>query len=253
MIALIDGDTVAWRCAASCLPSRKKAAALGAVFEELEMEPLEFAIGRADELLYRICSITDADGYRLFLSGGDNWRVRLYPEYKAHRKDVVKPPHLFAVQDFLRERWQAIDCPGYEADDAIGISADDTTIICANDKDMLTIPGSHYNFVKDEFKQVSEEEANYMFWWLMLVGDAADNIKGVAGIGPVKAQRLLTNLDPSEWEESIRDLYNDDERFTITKRLLRIIRSKEELKAVEDSIRQSERQESPENSGQSPA
>ena len=37
------------------------------------------------------------------------------------------------------------------------------------------------------------EEAENYFWKSMMVGDTADNIKGIAGIGPANAERIISN------------------------------------------------------------
>lgn len=222
MIALIDGDTIAYRCAASCEPTKQK----------LEREPLEIAIQRADELCYRILSDTDSGEYRLFISGSDNFREAIYPDYKANRRNTPKPEYLNAVREFLLTEWKAEITAGIEADDAIGIAANENTIICANDKDFRQIPGRHYNFVKAEFFDVNDYEAALAFWSSMLIGDTSDNVKGVEGIGPVKAARNLVGLSPEEMEDCVRRMYSDDERFAVNYRLLRLIRSDEELNEV---------------------
>lgn len=215
MIALIDGDVVAYRCAASCEPNKSG---------KNEREPLELAIARADELIYRILDTCQCQEYRVFLSGSENFRYSLYPEYKANRSKLPKPQWLEQVRAFLVKEWDASVCSGYEADDGIGIAAQGDFVICSNDKDLRTIPGEHYNFVNDTFEQVDDLTAKYNFWYLMLVGDPSDNIKGVEGIGKVKAPRILNSLDPDDWEENVRSLYNDDERFELNKKLFTVLR-----------------------------
>lgn len=76
-------------------------------------------------------------------------------------------------------------------------------IICSVDKDLLQIPGKHYNFVKKEFCKVSEIEGLRNFYKQMLIGDPADNIFGVKGIGKVKAANLIDCL---ETEQDMIDL-----------------------------------------------
>jgi 5'-3' exonuclease len=55
-----------------------------------------------------------------------------------------------------------------------------------------------------------------------LVGDRSDNISGIGGIGPVKAEKALGGLRPEEYYETCRSLYNDDERFHLNMKLLYI-------------------------------
>jgi 5'-3' exonuclease len=226
-IALIDGDTVAYRCAASIEQTKTK-----------EKEPNDLAILRADELLYRILSEVGAEEYRVFISGSENFRKMLCPDYKANRAGKPIPTMLGACQEFLLNEWKAEVVHGYEADDAIGMAHNESTIICANDKDFKQIPGEHYNFVKLEFDVVDEETAAYNFWAQMLIGDSSDNVRGVDGLGPVKTKRILTGLPVEQMYETVRELYNDDERFLLNFRLLRILRDPMEfnniLKEIED-------------------
>ena len=59
------------------------------------------------------------------------------------------------MNEYLVKEYKAEVCDGQEADDALGINQTDQTIICTIDKDLLMIPGQHYNFVKEEFKTVT--------------------------------------------------------------------------------------------------
>lgn len=216
-LALIDGDTIAYRCAASCEPTKLKQ----------YREDFDTAIQRADELTYRILNSAETSEYRIFLGGTDNFRYRLYPQYKANRPEQ-RPEWLGGVREFLVREWNAEIVAGYEADDGIGIAANESSIICANDKDYKQIPGEHYNFVREEFLVIDEDQAQFYFWLSMLVGDSADNIRGVDGIGAVKGRRLLEGLSSEEMYQSVRRAYDDDERFLLNYRLLRILRSEEE-------------------------
>lgn len=243
-LALVDGDTIAYRCAASCEPSKKKADELGIPLEQLQREPLDIAIQRADELIYRILSDTQSEEYRVFLTGSGNFRKKLYPDYKANREKLVRPEWLEPVRQFLVEEWKATVCSGYEADDAIAIAAGEGTIICAHDKDFRQLKGEHYNFVKSEFFTVTPLEAEMAFWSQMLIGDPSDHVRGVDGIGPVKARRYLAGLDPGEMAACVFGLYNNREQFDLNYRLFRLVRSEEELERILDEAakRESERE-----------
>jgi 5'-3' exonuclease len=97
-----------------------------------------------------------------------------------------------------------------------------STVICSIDKDLLQIPGRHYNFVKKEHKVVDLDQGLKHLYLQSLIGDRSDNIIGVAGIGPVKAEQALAELLPEEWYDKCRELYNDDERFHLNMKLLYI-------------------------------
>jgi 5'-3' exonuclease len=76
----------------------------------------------------------------------------------------------------------------------------------------------------------------------MLVGDVGDNVEGVRGIGPVKALKYLEGHDPEGMERTVRQLYNDDVRFELNKKLFKVLRSEEEYQNI---ISESERTQAP--------
>ena len=175
MKALIDGDIVAYRCGAVC-----------------ENADLPLALWQTDELIRRILEDIDADDWKVFISGEENFRYEIYPQYKANRIDKPKPKHLEDIRSYLVTEWDASIVNGYEADDAMAMEHNDDSIICSIDKDLLQLPGLHYNFVKCNVTEVSEHEGLYNFYYQLLVGDPTDNIKGCPGIGKVKAPKILS-------------------------------------------------------------
>jgi DNA polymerase-1 len=211
LIALVDADLVVYRVAATCDTDEEGA--------------LEIALLRCDKLMQDICYATDSDNYRAFLTGRNNFRKRINPEYKANRKDTVPPRYLQQCRDFLIQNWNAEVTEGCEADDALGMAQNNDTIICTLDKDLDMIPGLHYNWVRNEIYDINEVDALRNFYKQLLIGDRSDNIFGVAGIGKVKAARLI---DPLEYEEDmykvVRDLYNDDDRLCLNSECLWIWR-----------------------------
>lgn len=227
-VLLVDGDMVAYRCAASCEPTKTK----------LEREPLDEAIFRANDLLYRIVDTCASNQFRVFISGSRNFRKQLYPDYKAHRASQPRPAHLDAIRELLVREWEAEICDGYEADDGIGMAHDEHSIIVSNDKDFRQIPGEIFNPVKNggEFEVVDSIEASRSFYVQLLQGDAADNVPGVAGIGPVRAARILADCTPEEMHSKVFELYNNPERFFLNYRLLRILRSRDEWDDVEREL-----------------
>ena len=221
--ALIDGDIVAFRCAASCEPTLNKK----------EREPVKDALHRVEALLQDIIHDTEAKEFRLFLGGGANFRKRICPEYKANRTSPP-PVHLGVTQEYLVETWNAEFTDGIEADDALGINQKDDTIIVSIDKDLLQVPGSHYNFVRKEFTHVGEDRAWYNFWTQMILGDRADNVMGYDGKARstipqflLGTMRDLENLPPEEAFKYVYDLYNDKDRFNLNYKLLWILRTPE--------------------------
>ena len=209
MRALIDGDIIVYRGAASA-----------------QEEEQWVAQARADKMIQEILEDTGATSYQVYLTGSNNFRREIAPSYKANRPDE-RPAHWEAVRQFLVTQHKAIICDGYEADDEMGIQQDKetlTTVICSIDKDLLQIPGRHYNFVKKIHSVQTPEQGLKHLYLQSLIGDRSDNIIGVAGIGPVKAEQALAELLPEEWYDKCRELYNDDERFHLNMKLLYIWR-----------------------------
>lgn len=193
MTLLVDGDICAFRCAAVS-----------------EHEPEEIAILRLDQMMMDL--LTKDDKHITFLTGPNNFRKVINLEYKANRKDKPKPVHLQACRNYLVQEYKAIITDGYEADDALGFHQTEDTIICSIDKDLMMIPGAHYNFIKKEYTEVSELDGLKSFYRSMLVGDTSDNIVGVRGIGKVKAAKIIDHLlDEDDMYDSVHFLYRDED------------------------------------------
>ena len=94
---------------------------------------------------------------------------------------------------------EAITTENEEADDAVGIESNRYKAwIVHVDKDLDQLPGWHYNPVKDEEYYITEEEGLKNFYLQMLTGDRVDNIVGLRGIGPVKANKILKDAVTEE-------------------------------------------------------
>jgi len=203
MQALIDGDIVVYANAASA-----------------ELDPVEVAYMRIDQMMHSILDTTNSDTFRVFLSGSNNFRHEIYPEYKANRKDMVDPRWRSACKEYLVREWDAEITDGYEADDALGINQTADTIIATVDKDLDMVPGLHYSWPivrggavvrEGKIYEVSEIEGIRSFYRSLLVGDRTDNIFGVDGIGKVKAAKAIDCLETEEeMFEKVAELYQGD-------------------------------------------
>jgi 5'-3' exonuclease len=87
----------------------------------------------------------------------------------------------------------------------------------------------HYNFVKKLLTKVTPSEGLKNFYTQVLTGDRTDNVIGLAGIGPVKAGKILEGLLPEEYYEACRGAYNDDERLHSNCKLLWVWRAPNQI------------------------
>jgi DNA polymerase-1 len=148
----------------------------------------------------------------MFDAGGETFRHKMYPEYKATRQET--PPELKSQFPMMRMLVEAFGIPmlcvpGVEADDVIGTlarraeSAGMDAVIVTGDKDLLQLINERVT-VYDPSKGDSG-------WWcgpdgvrerfgvgpegvidlLALMGDASDNVPGVRGVGEKTACKLL--------------------------------------------------------------
>jgi DNA polymerase-1 len=225
MRALIDADNLAFACAASA-----------------EEDPEHIAIARARDMVERILHETSATEYELWLSGPHNFRLDVYPEYKAGRIDKYRPRWEKEVKEYLTTRWDANWSDGCEADDMLGVrltELGDFGIMCHLDKDMNMIAGRHYNWELTRLGKVIREakiyyvtpnEGDRFFYYQMLTGDPTDNIKGVVGIGPKKAEGLLIQgTNYNEWYDIVKDAYGIEEEFLMNGQCLWIWRKANDI------------------------
>lgn len=133
------------------------------------------------------------DDFRIFLSAGGNYRYEINPEYKANRRTVEKPKWLGECYRYFYQTWGAKAERSYEADDLLGIAITDNpnAVLCSYDKDLNQIPGWHFNWRKNQLYHVTEAEAERFLAIQCLAGDPTDNIPGIKGIGPKKAEAIL--------------------------------------------------------------
>ena len=120
---------------------------------------------------------------------------------------MPNPAHLYSCKEFLIKEWNAEVSDGVEADDDIAIAwnSNPDSIICSIDKDFHQLPGSFYNFVKDEIYTIEPTQALHYFYKQTILGDKSDNVPGYDGKArqaPTKAiQAIYEELEQCETEE----------------------------------------------------
>ena len=231
-IALIDADTIAYTAclnvevALEVFPkefyTKEEYKALLANPNYIKEEGVCYetdineALAKADEKIQRILDKTGCAGIELHFTGGkENFRYKIYPEYKAKRL-ARRPAELVEVKDALAKKYQGIIHSKWEADDAVVskyTSNPDKYILCAIDKDVLnSVEGHHFCYYESlmydkEMAWHDTDRYRAIVWPFLqtLMGDTSDNIIGLKGIGPAKAQKILDGcLTKSEmWRATV--------------------------------------------------
>lgn len=223
---LIDGDIVKYRCAASAEKTKylveiaddfwhfdssreaightKKIQFAGMtsyIWSRKEVQPLEFALQACKTCIESLLAKLSPSKVSVFLSPDRTFRhdlARTKP-YKGNRTQP-KPKYLKEVGDYLVKQYGATFGVNVEADDEIGVSLSNDPngrVSVSIDKDLLQIPGWHYNWVNDTVQWITPRLADFNFYTQMLQGDTTDNIPGIAGYGPAGAARTLNGAKSS--------------------------------------------------------
>ena len=200
---------------------------------------------------------------KLNLDGGNNFRRKLYQEYKANRGE--KPLRLLEIKDWFCDKYKDIVVlsKGAEADDYLSEEGwynwrkhGEDSDFCAGyvDKDCDQWPGYRWNYNKrGGIYFIDEFQAHHNLTVQCIIGDkSCDNIPGVpkvndciqdryviglGGVGPVKAKRILAGCKTigelySEVEETYKCYYGNDykKHLNLTYKLVKLWEHKDEIK-----------------------
>lgn len=156
-----------------------------------------------------------------FDKGGSDYRFEMYKEYKAHRDET--PEAIKIAVPYIQELLKAMHIPimekaGYEADDLIGTLAKQAekegyqVFMVTPDKDFAQLVSENIFMYKParmgndiEIWGVPEVLAKFeiedpiqVIDFLGMMGDSADNIPGLPGVGEVTAKKLLKEFGSME-------------------------------------------------------
>ena len=187
-IALVDGDMLPYK--------------IGYVAGKSKIN-LEDTKKMVDVYLSNIFAEVKATHYIIFLSGKNNFRIKVskIKVYKGNRSKE-KPPYFQEIKDYLKEKYNTYYVNGAEADDALTVYQTyygTEGIICSDDKDLLQKAGEHFNIRTRKTTMIDEVEAHYRIFHQLLTGDSTDNIRGIEGIGPATAKKILEAVRPENY------------------------------------------------------
>ena len=227
---LIDGDMLVYRVGFAC-------------DEESEKVAIQTMANYISELISDLSE--HYDNHKLYLTGSSNFRneVAVSQPYKGGRPSR-KPVHKDLLREYMLDAWKAELSDNMEADDCIAIKSTELehkSIICSLDKDFLQIPTKIYDYTKKIMKELDERSATEWLYRQALMGDRVDNIAGVNGIGPKKAEKALEDWTTErELYERCLKLYEDNElnadRLYESLQLLYLLRSADDKYRIPDEV-----------------
>ena len=196
IIGIVDGDVLVYRaCNKAIKDNLDVRKTFDDIYEEVKMN-------------------TACDEYSLHISGGGNFRKEIeqtFLKYKGKRRD--KPDNYLECRDYVAKKYNPIMVPNYEADDTASVEAfkyiknKQLYMLITLDKDWKTIGGLFYNLLHNNLSAVSKVEGIEFFHQQLLTGDAVDNIPGIEGVGPVKANKILKDKTLNEQFEAVIKAY----------------------------------------------
>ncbi|RKS95180.1 DNA polymerase I [Flavobacterium limicola] len=156
-----------------------------------------------------------------FDNGGSQLRNDIFPEYKSHRD--ATPEAIKIAIPYIQELLKAMHIPiievkGYEADDLIGTIAKQAekqnykVFMVTPDKDFAQLVSENIFMYKparmgngieiwgipEVLAKFEIERPDQVIDFLGMMGDAADNIPGLPGVGEVTAKKLLKEFGTME-------------------------------------------------------
>lgn len=204
MIGLIDGDAIFY--------------VVGYNYKDVGIEATAEVRRSVTTMVRDMLLLCQCDNYYGAISDIEKcFRTEFY-KYRRYKGNRPPKPDWFNLwyptMKLQLEELGFVQIPYLEADDIIASLAVElgpaSCIIMSPDKDLMQIPGVHFDYKKGADAQmivVPEPTANYNFWLSMLEGDDADNIAGVPGLGVKKGKALLDAAEPVQYKSVVLGAY----------------------------------------------
>lgn len=243
-VVIIDGDIL---CYKTCVWWEKKFE--GITDDSLKEHVERCVVDMANTWLKHV-EEEQYDEVRIAISGKDNFRKIINPNYKAQRKDYGKPLYIPECEEVLLNKFGGMRVEHLEADDLLSIWQRDPsidTIMISEDKDLLQCGGKFIQCYRSLNKKPEYYENNnplelerimYTQW---LVGDRTDNLMGCPNVGPVKAERALRDASSaSEMYEIALGLFRSkkvpDEVSLAELKCIRLLRDWDEWEELKQEL-----------------
>ena len=152
----------------------------------------------------------------VFDDDGDNFRHRLFPDYKANRpkKTDEMSEQFLLIREWAKKEFPYFSVPDYEADDVIGTLVKKSeshggfkNTVVSSDKDITQLVSESTEVYNSQAKIMYNKERVFerfgvypdkILDFLSLQGDVSDNVPGVFKCGPASAVRLLNHFGSVE-------------------------------------------------------
>lgn len=238
MITFIDGDVLCYLACKSRYANEKNnivvngvekpqfTMAQDAAYLEQSWKNLKGLVQECQDALY-------ATAYLMAVKSEYNFRDEIFPVwwdelankwqgYKGNRVKALEDTNEFVpeLRSRLVENNFAIESTGREADDLVSIwskqaiDVGEKFSVATNDKDMAVIasmaiePVLFYNPKTKATAKITPGVGLKFFYLQLLMGDTTDNIPGVKGIGPKKAEKLLADcIDEDDYRFVVMEIY----------------------------------------------
>lgn len=193
---LIDGDVLCYQATAACEQETQWSDDMWTLHTDAKAA-MQMLHGNVSDLAETL----KADDVVLCLSGQSdlNWRKGVLSTYKQNRAGMRKPIGYRAVVEYVRSTYSTVCEPALEGDDLMALIATrpfrgEHFVVVTIDKDLKGVPCNLYNPNRPELGVVEVSRFDADRWHMMqtLMGDATDGYTGCPGIGPVKAEKILS-------------------------------------------------------------
>ena len=151
---------------------------------------LDGALEAVDYFIKRLMVTTKASKALFCFSSSPNFRYDVLPTYK-HNRTGEKPELYSEVRAYIEDNYPCKVKPTLEADDVMGILSTlnpEQMVIATIDKDLMQIQGHHYNWRKDEYVYVTQEQADKFFYKQIILRDISNY--------PLQLFFILVEVDP---------------------------------------------------------
>ena len=166
-----------------------------------------------EDNLNRLLDITGSTEYIAVIGSPTNFRKDVADYYKSNRPK--KKEIYYKLLELVQDKFSIIMLDNLEADDTARIIYEDKTkdgiasVIVSIDKDFYSVPCNFYRDLpsnSDGVVTISKEDAELNLIYQLIIGDNADNYKGIKGYGEKSAKEFMGNAPTMD---KLKELYKE--------------------------------------------